>query len=113
MTTVVFGPRFTKLAKKLQRKYSHILGVIEALTDQLEAGEIPGDRIQGLSRIVYKVRLPNPDAQRGKSGGYRVIYYIQTAERVALLLIYAKVAVENIPLDLIEQAIKELDDFES
>ncbi len=42
---------------------------------QLEAGETPGDRIQGLgSYRVYKARIRNSDAQRGKSGGYRVVY---------------------------------------
>ncbi len=113
MTTVRFGPTFTRLAQKLQRKYARTLFVVEKLADQLEAGNTPGDRIQGLSKVVYKVRLPNPDANRGKSGGYRVIYYIKTTDSIILLLIYAKVAVENVSVALIEEAIQEVDNLES
>jgi len=35
-----------------------------------------------------KVRLRNSDAQRGKSGGYRVIYYLKTKAKIILVTIY-------------------------
>jgi mRNA-degrading endonuclease RelE of RelBE toxin-antitoxin system len=36
------------------------------------------------------LRIANSDARRGKSGGYRTIYYLPSAERVVLLTIYSK-----------------------
>jgi hypothetical protein len=35
---------------------------------------------------VYKLRLPNPDTRRGKSGGYRVIYSVAIERRLAVIL---------------------------
>ncbi len=60
------------------------------MLDRLEQGETPGDQLQGIGYTVYKVRVKNSDAQRGKSGGYRVIYYVQTEEHITMLAMYSK-----------------------
>jgi hypothetical protein len=39
---------------------------------------------------LFKVRVKNSDAQRGKSGGYRIIYYLKTATQIILVTIYSK-----------------------
>ncbi|GAB5536329.1 MAG: hypothetical protein Rubg2KO_25780 [Rubricoccaceae bacterium] len=57
--------------------------------------------------VVYKVRLANSDARRGKSGGYRMIYYARTAERVVLVTIYSKSDQGDISAAAIRQIIKE------
>ena len=57
--------------------------------ERLSSGETPGDRVQGVGHVVYKVRVPNSDARRGTSGGYRVVYYVQTTDRVILVTIYS------------------------
>ena len=44
----------------------------------------------GVKYQVFKVRLKNTDVQRGKSGGYRVIYYVKTRENIILATIYSK-----------------------
>lgn len=53
------------------------------------------------------MRVANRDAQRGKSGGYRVIYYVRTVGSVYLLEIYTKSEFEDVPesrvLAVIEQ----------
>jgi len=67
----------------------------------------PGDRVQGAGYTVHKVRLPNSDAQRGTSGGYRVIYYIQTASGRLLVTIYSKADQSDIPDDDIRRIIEE------
>lgn len=87
---VRFSPVFLKDIKRLRKRYPHLQQDVQPLIDQLAAGETPGDQIQAIGYTVYKVRLPNRDAQRGKSGGYRVIYYIQTREQIVLLTIYSK-----------------------
>jgi mRNA-degrading endonuclease RelE of RelBE toxin-antitoxin system len=49
-----------------------------------------GDKVPHASYDVYKVRLANPDAKKGKSGGFRVIYYLKTQEFILLINIYSK-----------------------
>ena len=47
--------------------------------------------------------------KRGKRGGYRVIYYLQTAQnRVILLTIYTKARRENIRVQEILSLLKQL-----
>jgi mRNA-degrading endonuclease RelE of RelBE toxin-antitoxin system len=80
---------------------------VDLLSDQLERGETPGDRIQGLLYRVYKVRLRNSDAQRGKSGGYRIIYYLETEQQTVLLTIYSKTDQSDLPTEFIQRIIDE------
>ncbi|MBZ0301847.1 MAG: type II toxin-antitoxin system RelE/ParE family toxin [Anaerolineae bacterium] len=87
---VRFAPAFQKEVKRLRKRYPRIQQDIQPLIDQLIDGKTPGDQIQSTGYTVYKVRLPNRDAQRGKSGGYRVIYYIRTLTQIVLLTIYSK-----------------------
>ncbi len=104
---VVYADEFLRAARKLQKRYPHILDDAEALADRLEAGETPGDRIQGLERIAFKVRTRNRDAQRGKSGGYRVIYYLKTADQVVIITIYSKSEHSDIPAEKLRRFIAE------
>jgi mRNA-degrading endonuclease RelE of RelBE toxin-antitoxin system len=55
------------------------------------------------------VRLQNSDISKGKSGGYRLIYYIKTADFVILITIYTKSEVSDIPADEIRRLIDEYD----
>lgn len=59
--------------------------------------------MQGVQIIVYKVRLANRDASRGKSGGYRVIYYLPTDDLTLLLTIYSKTDQSDIVADEIRR----------
>ena len=47
-------------------------------------------------KIIYKARIINSDTGRGKSGGYRVIYYIVTQDLIRLVTIYSKTEQEDI-----------------
>ncbi len=53
-----------------------------------------------------KVRIRNSDTQKGKSGGYRLIYWISSTELIVLLDIYSKSDQEDIEVDEIRQIIK-------
>jgi mRNA-degrading endonuclease RelE of RelBE toxin-antitoxin system len=99
--------RFLRALRKLDRKYPHASDDAEALAQRLEAGEMPGDQVPGTGYTVFKVRLASRDMQRGKSGGFRVIYYLQLADRVVLLTIYAKAQQENIDPLVIAAIIRE------
>lgn len=61
----------------------------------------------GLGYQVFKVRLPNRSARRGKSGGFRVIYQERSGRLVLLLLVYAKTERADIPDDVIIRVIEE------
>jgi mRNA-degrading endonuclease RelE of RelBE toxin-antitoxin system len=60
------------------------------MIEQLEQGELPGDKIPSIGYTVFKLRVRNSDIQKGKSGGYRLIYYVKTATAIILLTIYTK-----------------------
>ena len=68
---------------------------------------MPGDQVPGVGYSVYKVRVRNSDLQKGKSGGYRVLYYIRTANLLVLLTIYIKSEQADISLDMLRSIIKE------
>jgi mRNA-degrading endonuclease RelE of RelBE toxin-antitoxin system len=87
---VEFAPYFLRAIKQLQKRYPHISDDVQPLVQQLAQGETPGDQVPGIQYPVYKVRVRNRDAGRGKSGGYRVLYYIRTTSLVILATIYSK-----------------------
>lgn len=102
-----FAPRFLKDLKRLRKKYPHIQNDLITLTTQLENGETPGDQVQGVGYPVYKVRLKSSDMTKGKSGGYRVLYYVKTVEFLVLATIYAKTEQVDISADEIKSIITE------
>ena len=105
MPEVVYAESFLKAAARLQKRYKHVQDDAEVLADQLEAGELPGDRVQGVANRVYKVRVKNRDAQRGKSSGYRVIYYLETDDQIVMITLYSKSDQSDIPAATIRQLI--------
>jgi mRNA-degrading endonuclease RelE of RelBE toxin-antitoxin system len=56
---------------------------------------------------VFKVRVKNSDIQKGKSGGYRLIYYVKIEETVVLLNVYTKSEQANISNQQIINIIKD------
>jgi len=105
MTRVDIGSRCKTELKRLERKYPGVLDEVGKLISRLEADERPGDKIPNVGHDVYKVRLKNPAARKGKSGGFRVIYYVRIAEHIVLLTIYSKSQQTDIDLETIRQLI--------
>ncbi|WP_333198720.1 hypothetical protein [Microcoleus sp. S28C3] len=70
---------------------------------------MPGDRIPDISYAVFKLRVRNSDTQKGKSGGYRLIYYVKTAVAIILLTIYTKSEQVDIAADDLRSIIAEYD----
>jgi mRNA-degrading endonuclease RelE of RelBE toxin-antitoxin system len=88
---VIFSNRFPRILKALSKKYRHVEEDVDDFADTLEQGETPGDRLQGTGDyIVYKARVASRDMQRGKSGGFRAIYYLKTEDYIIILTVYAK-----------------------
>ena len=88
--TVRYSDAFKRQLKRLSRRYRRIRGDVQPLLERLSVGETLGDRIQAPGHVLYKVRVRNSDAARGKSGGYRIIYYIHTETELLLVAIYCK-----------------------
>jgi len=104
---VQYAEAFKRQLKRLSRKYRRIRADMQPLIDDLTAGERPGDQIQGAGYTVYKVRVRNTDARRGKSGGYRVIYYLVDRDDVLLVTVYSKTEQDDIEADKIQRIIEE------
>ena len=86
---VSFTPEFKRNLRGLAKKYLHIRSDVQPIIEQIQHGEFIGDQVQGTGYTIFKVRIRNTDASRGKSGGYRVIYYLKTATAVILITIYS------------------------
>ena len=106
---IILTKYFKKNLAKLAKRYRSIRKDLEPLIEKLQAGEILGDQISGSSYQVFKVRLKNSNIQKGKSAGYRVIYYIKTDTQIILITIYTKSDLSNIKNSVIEQIISEFE----
>jgi mRNA-degrading endonuclease RelE of RelBE toxin-antitoxin system len=96
---------FDRRSKALTKKYRNLKADLEPLILALQSGETPGDILTGLDILVLKVRVSNSSAARGKSGGYRLIYYVALPTKIVLLTIYAKSERENIAAKEIERIV--------
>jgi mRNA-degrading endonuclease RelE of RelBE toxin-antitoxin system len=104
---IFIADEFKRAARALRKRYRNIDSDLEPLIEQLRNGDLPGDQISDLPEyIVYKVRVKNSDARRGKSGGYRVIYYILAPEATVLLRLYSKSDQDDVTQDDIRATIK-------
>ena len=86
-----------------KKKYKKIVADIDTVAVKLQAGDLVGDKLAGFNlpegTALYKVRIPNTSANVGKSNGFRLIYYLATADEIYLLTIYSKKDDERIPND--------------
>ncbi len=90
LVTITYSATFKRQLKRLARKYRRIRSDIEPMLRQLADGKVVGKQITGSVHPLYKVRVPNSDARRGSSGGYRVIYFLVAESDTLLLTIYSK-----------------------
>lgn len=106
---LAFTAEFKRNLRQLAKKYRHIDVDIQAIIDQLGAGETSGDQIPGVKYSVSKVRVKNSDARRGKSGGYRIIYWLKDDGHVVLVTLYSKTEQSDIAAKDIRRIITEFD----
>jgi mRNA-degrading endonuclease RelE of RelBE toxin-antitoxin system len=100
---------FKRSTKKLQRRYPHIKDDIREGVELLLQTPRLGVIISG-SGGIRKMRLSNRDARRGKSGGYRLLYYLEDEESqtLYLLLVYSKSDRENVTRSELKQLLDEI-----
>lgn len=100
---------FKRNLRSLAKKYRSIRNDIQPVIEQLEQGELPGDQIPEVGYAVFKLRVRNSDTQKGKRGGYRLIYYRKTPTGIILLTVYAKSEQVDIAAEDIRNIITEQD----
>jgi mRNA-degrading endonuclease RelE of RelBE toxin-antitoxin system len=79
---------------------------LQPVLQELQAGELLGDQIPGLDAVILKLRVKNSDIQKGKSSGYRLIYWTVINEIVLMLDIYSKSDQSDLDFDEIRRMIK-------
>lgn len=110
---MITSDNFRREAKKLLKKYASLQGELEALGEELLANPQIGTPL-GLD--AYKTRLAVKSKGKGKSGGLRVITYIEIVAQidaeadtnVVLLSIYDKSEYETIEEAHLKRLIQEV-----
>lgn len=96
---------FKKEAKKLIKKYPSLKQELKALFTLLETNPTMGTP---LGNDIYKIRIAIASKNKGKSGGARVLSFVQVIQTTVLLFsIYSKGDVDNLTDKEIQQLIKD------
>jgi hypothetical protein len=85
--TIVATPEFKKSVKKLFKRDKLISKDLADLEKELQEDTHAG---VDLGTGCFKIRLKNSSVPTGKSGGFRVIYFLRTQEKIYFLEIYSK-----------------------
>lgn len=108
---IVLAPSFKQSLKKLKKRYRHVKDdtrtAIQVLLQSPKLGVVtPG------GSGIRKLRVRNTDLDKGKSGGYRLLYYVvdEPNATIYLLLIYAKSDRTDVSRRELESLLNELDD---
>ena len=105
---VRFTPEFKRNLHALAKKYRHIRSDVQPVIDDLQSGALPGDQVTGVGVPVFKVRIRNRDAAKGKRGGYRLLYYLQTPAAIILVTIYSKSEQTDVSVGEIRRILSEI-----
>ncbi len=108
--SVVLPLSFKRSLKRLTKKYPHAKDDLkEALRTLMEIPAL-GVLIPGGSG-TRKLRVRSTDLQRGKSGGFRLIYALDyETVQIYPLLVYAKTEQSDVTLRELEQLLADLAD---
>lgn len=88
---------FLKDLKTLSKKYKHIEDDLNSFFENLSQNDIAGKKLKGFNAELYKVRLKSSDNNKGKSGGFRIIYEKEEDKLIIYLIeIYSKSQKSNI-----------------
>ncbi len=101
---VIVTSGFKKHAKRIAKKHPSLKADLEKLITSLKENPLQG---KSLGRDCYKIRMAITSKGQGKSGGSRVITYIQIIDQEAYLLtIYDKSVKKTISDKELDELIK-------
>ncbi len=101
-----YTSEFKRNLRTLAKKYRHIRSDIQPLINQLLTGTLLGNQIKGSSYTLFKSRARNSDIKKGKSSGYRLIYWQKSSHHLILVTIYSKLDQSDISPQQIQRIIK-------
>ena len=85
-----YSKGFVKDIIRLRKRYNRIEDDVEALKAEMRQQEYRGALMPGYGAPLYKVRIANRSARRGKRGVFRAIYLRQDDSTFMFLHIYSK-----------------------
>jgi addiction module RelE/StbE family toxin len=106
---VVLSTSFKKSVKQLKKRFPSVTKdvshVIEELTEDPKIGTVIPH-----GHGVRKLRVRNSNLERGKSGGYRLVYDVvdEPEPTVYLLLLYSKSDKQNVTTKELSDLLREL-----
>ena len=106
--SVAFSDSFRRSIKQLKKRYRHVQDDVRVAIRVLLANSKLGAAIPG-GNGIRKLRLRNSDLQTGKSGGYRLLYFVEDeTSTLYMLLLYAKSDRENVLVNELQELINEV-----
>jgi addiction module RelE/StbE family toxin len=102
---IIASAEFKRRLRALAKRYRQVYSDLQPIFESLESGIFLGDQISGTNYTVLKLRIRNSDTQRGKSGGYRLIYQIVEPQLIRLVLIYSKSTQDSVAAKTIKEII--------
>lgn len=113
---IILTDEFKRQVKKLAKKHRSIKNDIKFFFDSIMENPYQGDKI---GENIYKVRIAIKSKGKGKSGGARVINYVDVKIKddseqidVYILAIYDKSDAESVSSSYVSQMIKEIQEEE-
>ncbi len=103
---IEYTSEFKRNLRTLAKKYRSIQWDIQPFINYVKSGQLIGNQVKGVGDIVYKAKIKNSDIHKGKSAGYRVIYWIKTPQNIILITVYSKLDQTDISPQQIMRIIK-------
>ena len=85
-----YSEDFAKDFARLRKRYRRIEDDLAALEADMQHRNLRGVHMPGFGLPIYKVRMANRSARRGKRGGFRIVYYMQSSDTILFFLVYSK-----------------------
>lgn len=104
-----YTSEFKRNLRVLSKEYRHIRSDIEPIIAELQQGNFIGNQVPRTGYTIFKIRVKNQDINKGKSAGYRFIYYLKTSTSIILVTIYSKSEQTDISAKKIRQILKEFE----
>ena len=88
---IVLSQTFKNSVKKMQKRFLRVKDDVKSAIGVLKENPQSGDLISG-GHGIRKLRIKNTYLDKGKSGGYRLIYCFEDkpVKRIYMLFLYAK-----------------------
>jgi len=108
---IVFASSFKRSIKRLQNRFPHVKDDVQvAISTLLKSPKLGTVIPEG--KGVRKLRVRNTDISKGKSSGYRLIYFVEDwpEPTIFLLLLYYKSDKDDITSSELKRLLQDLSD---